>query len=32
MLHDKNSFVLVVSICDGITYIITEMEEIARKQ
>jgi hypothetical protein len=31
MLHDKISFVLAVSVLRNVTYIITEMEEIARK-
>jgi len=31
-LHDKFSFVLVVSIVLNTTYIITETEEITRKQ
>jgi len=31
MLHDKNSFVLVVSVFHNATYIITKTEEIARK-
>jgi hypothetical protein len=32
MLHDKFSFVWVVSIVLNTTYMITETEEIARKQ